>query len=486
MKTEDKRVSLTNKEGMGGIIGGKGYKIQDKYIVNQIPYWLKDSTFSQILIEGIEDVDVRYKGDGNDFRIAYQIKDHSISPSEFKEIVRKFKDKDEATPGTYRKIIIAAPILSGKVKSLRDILVRCKDAAPFYNDAPHNIMNNTYDDLDDKIKELKLPVNREFLLEKVAFENIVSDNPKDEIFRHTFVGSILEIEQFNSIQPLALQRAFEKLSSFIVDSVGKTISRDEILNYIYVSVKEFNKSAEKSIVFSIHNWRYELPSLEPDFDLDWTRYFDRNVSPRKVPLYDEWGEIIKEFNNIRDKILSTSEVKLIRFQGRVCLSTGLIFGHAFAENAGFVIEVIQPNQDKPWRTSDKPMSQPCLSIREVKKNGSSDIVVLLNTTGEGAEKQVITFLDSKGIAYSKMIILEPMTGVGGRSVINGGMAISIAEETKKHLREFQNKYNAQLVHLFLVCPIGVSIFIGQKLQSCGRIQCYEYLNPGYAESCTLV
>src|SRR5688572_23920825 len=162
-------ISLLSEQAMGGIVGGAGYKYQDHYVVGCIPNWLKDSDFSQFLIEGIGDVDVHFIRNGLDKRISVQVKDHSVDLPEFRQVLRKFYEIAVGSPDTYESFTLACPGTTKAVKQLLRAIERHNGARPFYNQTGQ-LNLSTRADLEKLAQRLDLGVPLDFLLDNVNFE----------------------------------------------------------------------------------------------------------------------------------------------------------------------------------------------------------------------------------------------------------------------------------------------------------------------------
>src|SRR5436853_2731455 len=89
-RTKPKETSLFAARQRGGAISAGGYNFQDAYIVTALPTWLSDPAFRSILKEGFDDIDVRFEGARGAWTWHYQLKDHAVGISEFREVVERF------------------------------------------------------------------------------------------------------------------------------------------------------------------------------------------------------------------------------------------------------------------------------------------------------------------------------------------------------------------------------------------------------------
>src|SRR5229473_4336376 len=123
--------SLLSPEAMGGINAGKGFDFQTRYAACHVPVWLLEEAFHQLFFEGTGDIDIRYQEAGKSSRIHIQVKDHEVSPSEFKESLAHFQTLDTDLPGAYKCFTLVCPGLSPKLRPIETGLARFRNAKPF-------------------------------------------------------------------------------------------------------------------------------------------------------------------------------------------------------------------------------------------------------------------------------------------------------------------------------------------------------------------
>jgi len=115
---------------------------------------------------------------------------------------------------------------------------------------------------------------------------------------------------------------------------------------------------------------------------------------------------------------------------------------------------------------------------------SEEIAFVFNITGIAVDEVVKYFKDNQ-LAIKKLILVSPNKKPGNSSIQSDSEAITLASASKDILRQMQIKYKSQKTHLFYFGPLGLSIFLGQKLTSVGQIQLYEFQDPGYKPSCLI-
>src|SRR5262245_58717420 len=125
--------SLLSPEAMGGIVAGKGFDFQTRYIACHLPVWLQEG-LHQLFVEGTGDIDLRYVEAGRSVRVHIQVKDHEVKPAEFKAVVASFRRVNNSLPGVYKCFTLVCPALSPRLQPLETGLARYRNAKPFYDD----------------------------------------------------------------------------------------------------------------------------------------------------------------------------------------------------------------------------------------------------------------------------------------------------------------------------------------------------------------
>lgn len=482
----DNKASLLSKQSMGGIIGEGGYNFQDAYILTKIPEWMCDSSFMQILKEGSSDVDVAFNKDKILHREYTQIKDHNVTPGEFREVLKQFIDKDTNTPHTYQKFVLASTGLSSEVTRLKTALDRIKGARDFFT-SKDMVIKDTYTDLKKIAKELEVENELEFIIEKVEFENDLPGLTQLRQIIRLFCGGMLDIESYRSKSGI-FRHMFHPLYTYLVDSTGKTINRSDLEAKINEFIDNYKQRIEEDgFTVRMYHWEdtpYEL-NLKYDEIIDWSEYFER--ATRKTPEARIWNEnLLPELINLQKRIRQTGQARLIKFEGSATLSAGIAFGSAFPEVAGYTIQLAQRLGAKveDWRSD--------VEIRSEYRLNSSD--ELINEAGQGlavkfnvvadVSDQLDVFINESVKDFKASLTLQPQTGIG--EFINNESAVAYARDAKRLIRQAIGKYKTDEIHLFFAGPLGMAIFFGQMLNAMPEIQCYEQnISHGYKLSCTI-
>ena len=253
------------------------------------------------------------------------------------------------------------------------------------------------------------------------------------------------------------------------------------------SLEEFNGTSKSVTNLVIHNWTSEKFDLKADYILDWSSLFNRKT--RLVPDQQVWNEkLLPALERLRKNIAESTAERFIRFRGKCCISTGIAMGAIFPGNGSWVFEVLQPIA--PWRSDVMPEAKYQLKINEVTSdffdpdpNGNS-IALVLSVTAD-ATTDVTNYIRDNSLPVKAIIAVEPSVGCGSLSIPNNKEAVSFALAARDALKKALTNYKVSSTHLFFNGTLALAIFFGQKLTSIGRVQLYEFKDPGYVPSCTL-
>jgi len=239
---------------------------------------------------------------------------------------------------------------------------------------------------------------------------------------------------------------------------------------------------EKGVVVALHVWEKQRYDLKPDYELDWSTHFDH--ATRQVPSSSTWNNILlPQLRDLEKTIHRSTECRLIHLRGKLCLSAAFAFGHVFSVAAGYRLELQHRTQS--WRSETPP--DPACRLEVVEEPGSgqaTDLLLVLSVT-DNARPQVLEYVKDQGLMFRAHTYLSPVGGPSDFGIKGIAHASALAQQTRQELRRLLRVHHPKNTHLFYWGPQSLAVLIGQKLNACGAIQLYEYLNPGYAPSCLL-
>lgn len=221
------------------------------------------------------------------------------------------------------------------------------------------------------------------------------------------------------------------------------------------------------------------------YELDWSSHFDRPT--RKVPEVDVWtSNLIPQLLSTRQEIASSTSNRHIIFRGKCTLSTGFALGMAFPEIGNWSFELLQ--YSATWRSDLLRIKDYVIRYEEVDPahfgldTGIDEIAVIFNITGD-ALNEVINYFKYCKSQVKKLVLIYPSKIPGSLSIADDISAVSLASAAKDIIKRMTSKYRTRKTHLFYFGPLGLAIFLWQKLTSVGEIHLYEYQAPSYKQSC---
>lgn len=473
--------SLLSPESTGGIVGGSGFDFQTRYAACHLPLWMLDASFHQLFFEGTGDIDVRYVDGGASRRIHIQVKDHNVTPAEFKSVLEAFQKIDAGLPGVYEQFVLACPSVSAALRPIENGLARLRGAKPFYDDIP-SVLSDTSRELTDRIQRAGLGIFNDLLVKKIHFDIGHGDLHKDDRAIEIFVARLLDLPAYATSMRKMVQPAFAELLRALDANRGQVLDRRLAEEILHRAVRVSNEPSQ-AVVLSIHNWTKEKYRIPADHELDWSSHFDR--ATRRVPTPDVWkDQLVPELRGLQKRILVERPERLIRFQGKCALSTGILLGSTFPKVGGWSFELEQPPANAVWRSD--ATAAPAYRLTEEILQGSAegtDIVVGLNATGDG-RAEMSKFIGSSGRPPKAYLFLSA-ADLSSRSIASQEEAVAFAIEARERLAALLKRYGLSNTRMFFYGPFALAVFLGQRLTSVGSVKLFEYQNPGYVPSCSL-
>lgn len=202
------------------------------------------------------------------------------------------------------------------------------------------------------------------------------------------------------------------------------------------------------------------PSAVPiEGDDEWTR-----IQP--LPP-NTWGELAADIEAMRSRVPGNSSVLI---GGHFRQAKGFFAGAVFRGARGYNLAAEQ--RDAVWiaDAANGPQISPPVVIE--RDQGSADIAVVVNASAEGTPA-VVSWLDRAGVAVCEVLSFQPAGGSGPHSLPDGVRANSFAVQVRDAIRQ---RLPGGRVHLFLVGPIALSVFLGHHWNRVAPTTVYEHLS----------
>ena len=481
MRQNDEQLtpSLLEPQSKGGDIAESGFSFQDNILMARIPAWLAKEGFTNMIRESIGDIEANFFIPGSGFIKEFlEVKNHSLTPTEFWKEIKRFQDVDAGTPGTYRWFTLVSAGLSTDLKPLVNGLRRLRDPYYFYDNAS-GVTENSFQDYIKIVEKLgKDEQLAQFLFEKVLIEHDYStaQSHGEALFRQSLIDHLPEYQDLPNRTLTDIYAAFLKL---IRQRKNQPISRKEIENKIFEKIdKRYISTVNPVSIFTLHKENEEIQAIA-SLSFNWAAFFGGET--RTYPPAKQWNQqLLGELEQTRKWITEHRSIRRIRLTGNRRLSASLAIGAVFSAVAGFAVEM--EYRGEIWSTDTHPNSSTpeySLSVQKV---------------GDSGEQLIVTVGIIRDIAADVQAALE-QHGLVGMPILHiyGQDAIISPEQANLAVKKIKNLVSDTLatteskqIHLFLASPAHFALFLGHRLNAIAPVQCYEWASPQhYTQTCVL-
>ena len=457
-------VSLLAPQSTGGDIAEGGFQYQTNWIIAQIPIWLAQHGFTEMIRESLGDVEAKFFVPGVGLRREFvECKNHRLTPSKFWAEIEDFLEKDQQAPDSYQRFVLVCKSVAIKLNPIINALRRIRDAYPFYDEA-QEIQNRSYNDFIELVKNQGQSKDMaHFLFSKVWFDTDAGNHHalfRRNLLRHfpifnDYLGKVIDIAHLHLVELVSSRK-------------NQPIYRQELEDAIWKEGEEENRP--KSV--RIHTLHDEDASKVPNgcLQFDWKNFF--GGSERHFPPPEEWNlKILAELRGTKDWIASTNRERSIYLSGHRRLSASIAIGSIFSAVSGFTIGM-EIRDGVWWTNSHAKKDTPDYQWQQSMGGESTDeiavgISILKNTANEEVKQylQMEHFHGRQLYLYSDMVLLSDAQT--NRAV----------QKAKSMIQEFVSKSQAKKIHLFFAGPAQFALFLGHRLNTIGKIQCYERTSP---------
>jgi len=208
---------IFDKKYTGGLDGAKGYQFEDNYVLSQLPTWLQSEDLRVLQQELLTDLELF---DSSGLRRFIQIKNHRITPSEFREVVSDFHNRELSGVGKYEKYVIASAGLSQDIDNLARKLEKFRSA----NNYSKEELEESRRDILAKLEKLGFEEQiKDFVIQKVHFESKLEWIADATVLQNSFVGGIVRAY---GLKPETADNIYSLIARLIVEERGKPIPLD--------------------------------------------------------------------------------------------------------------------------------------------------------------------------------------------------------------------------------------------------------------------
>ncbi|MYC78716.1 SAVED domain-containing protein [Candidatus Poribacteria bacterium] len=461
--------SLLSPQSRGGDIAEGGFQYQFDSTIAQIPNWLAQDGFTEMIREALGDAEAKFFVPSVGFRYELvEYKNYQLKGSKFWEEIEHFREIDRQDPDSYQQFVLACKSVTDELTPITNALKRVRDPYSFY-DTAHQIQDTSYADFVEVVEARNKSKDiANFLFLKVRFK-LDSTNAESHP-RGLFIEEMKRyFPEFNKLSGEVTDAAYTQLIELVKSRRNKPIYRHELEKAIWHGTKE--KDRPKSTI-KIHTEHDENTDKGPDgcLQFDWKSVF--GGPSRNFPLVGEWNrKVIKQLQSTKEWLISTKRSRHIHLNGHRRLSASVAIGSIFSAVAGFTIDI--ETKDGIWRTNshakeDTPDYQWQQSIDE---GSTGEIAVGISILKDTANEEVERYLETKHFQGKRLYLFSNMV------LQSDDQANRAVQKAKSVIQELTSKTQAQKIHLFFAGPAQFALFLGHRLNTLGEIQCYERISP---------
>jgi len=227
-------------------------------------------------------------------------------------------------------------------------------------------------------------------------------------------------------------------------------------------------------IHGLHKQSYgDLPTV----NIDWTQYFLQN-GRRQVPDQSTWeNKLFPNLDQAKQILTQFYSNECIDLRAKLPLPTMLAVGATFPELAyQLQYEQLVDGEAFLWK-SNVPRSALRFQVVEEKGKVGKNLLMAF-AIGGSAHADVLNLDQQSPGLFDALVYAEPETDAKDVPISNAD-AIALAIDAKKLMRLYRQKYSANCIHLVMLGPAGFALFVGQRLNTLGRIVGYDWVADSY-------
>ena len=479
---DDKQTpSLLEDASRGGDINEGGISFQAAIVMGHIPRWMAMEGFTSMVREAIFDAEAKFFTPDHGFvKEAIEVKDHSVTPSEFWKEINRFQQVDAGSPGSYAWFTLASSGLSEGLHPLRNSLRRLRGPYGFYLDDP-TILGNSYRDYVRTVEKLgRTETDADFLFRRVLIQDDLSLNRANgkAVFKQELND---HLPYHQDLSDRILEDIYTHLGTFVQSRRNQGITRRELDEKLRERVPEERQQPPQPV--RLFTAKDDTVPENRVIHFAWVPFFGGDARDIPYPAPEVWNErLVGDLRATKAWILEHRNVRRIRVDGARRLSPAVAIGFVFSAVAGFAIDLVYRGDVWPTDAYETPETAAYpLDIR-----GSFDQVPgnrLIVTVGilRNIVADVEADLPHLGLADLPALHIQGAQGIQAPQQLD-----HIIREIKSHISRALRASGARQIELFLAGPAALAVALGHRLNATANIQCYEQTKSGtYVPTCYL-
>ena len=469
MSQKSKISSLLSPQARGGNIAESGFQYQFNSTISQIPNWLSQDGFTEMIREALGDTEAKFFvpciGIQHEF---VEYKGYHLKQANFWEEIDHFWEIDRQSPNSYKHFVLVCKSVADELKPITNALERVRDPYSFY-DAAQQIQDTSYSDFVEVVKfRGKSKEMAEFIFLKVRFKLGAVDGETHA--RGIFIEEMKRyFPEFRTLSGKSMDAAYSQLTELVKSRTNQSIYRHELENAIWQGITEKDRP---KLTIRIHTSHEENVDKGPDgcLQFDWKNVF--GGPNRNYPSTEEWNRIVTDkLCATKEWLIATKRTRCIHLIGHRRLSASIAIGVTFSAVSGFTIG-IETKEGVWWTNSHAKEDTPDYHWHQsINGESNGEIAVGISIMKDTANTDVEQYLETKHFNGKRLYLC-------GNAALQSDQHTNVAvQKVKSVIQELLSITQAQKVHLFFAGPAQFALFLGHRLNTLGEIQCYEWIEP---------
>jgi hypothetical protein len=209
--------------------------------------------------------------------------------------------------------------------------------------------------------------------------------------------------------------------------------------------------------------------------IDWVDRYEGSEPRERRGLVDTVNAPAEMRAELRDarRVVESAGYSDLTVGGAFRLDVGFAVGAEFADTAGFQLSIKQRGEN--WTSEGEKEPFP-LKVSERDVGGGEDLAICLSISNEIFDA-VGTFVEAEDLPVQQILCLTPAAGADRAAIPSAAQARGCAQAALDLVRA--HAAHAPQLHLFLSCPNGFAVLLGQIWNRLPSTRVYADLSPGY-------
>lgn len=453
--------TLTDSEGMGGVIAQAGFDYQLWDGLERLPGWLRNPAFEQMIFEGLQDLEARFfapHAPQGRLLERFQAKSGTLSRNDVVDVLESFRRFDETHPSVARVQTLVTPQLPPTLKWMARDTERVRRARPFYAPFAKVAEASAGKLREDLVKEFGEPLGT-FVADSVE----VSERPipNRELAHHAFTAALSRAFPELDVSPKRSERAFEDLSGLARRSMGRPLGRAALLDVLEASL---GTALENRHRITLHVRSDRREANERTVEIDASSF---SGSGGQFPEAGEWAAGLLTPLERASRWLTNRGASRIAVEGSYRLTTGFALGWSLRSALGFELEIA--TRDGPWATDVRPRGDDSSSswrITQAEELKTGRLIVCVGVIRDPAVDLV-----ARGAVSPQRLLAAlhpgPLTSAtavqAGVSVVKAAVATAVS------------RLRPSVIDLYYAGPGAFAVALGHRWNALPSTQLHEFI-----------